>query len=282
MAVQHKGIEGRSDVYRINPQFIHVEEGWNPRISFGDEEDEELKNSIIENGVLIPIRVKRNDEGFVLVDGERRLRAVKQAISEENDIQNVPAIIERKTLSEVDAMIVSLLANTGKPLSPIEEANAFEKLKNWGVSVQNIAKKMGKSTPYIYDRLKLVDASPRLKESIKNKKVTLGVAKNIIEEAEGSIQKQDNAIEQIISGGITIDKRKSPKNKEENTTNVNQPPIPKNKNIKVNQEDIQDLLDEAVKDYKETEDEQYKQFCGGMIRAYSNVLETSDPIELNY
>lgn len=274
MAVKHEGIEGRSDVYRVNPEFIKVQEGWNPRVNFGGEADEELKDSIVENGVLIPIRVKKNGEGFILVDGERRLRAVKKAISEGNDIQSVPAIIERKNLSEIDAMVVSLLANTGKPLSPSEEAGAFQKLKNWGISCQDIAKKMGKSVPYVYDRLKLVDASPELKQSIDNKEVTLGAAKEIIDESEGSIEKQNEAVKVVKNEGNGGDGRKA-----SSATSRNKP---KKENVKVLKQDLEDLLNEAVQDYEETDDEAYRQFCGGMIRAYANMLEREDPIELDY
>lgn len=271
MAIKHEGISGRSDVYRVNPNYIEVVEGWNPRLNFGDEKDEELKNSIIENGILIPLRIKKNgSEKFELIDGERRLRAVRKAIEEGNEIESVPCIFERKSINQIDSLVVSLLSNEGKPLAPAEEGEAFQRLKNWGLSVEKIAKKVGKSYNVVKNRLMLVDGSPELKEAVNNKEVAQVRAQEIIEESNGDIEEQNRKLNEVKNNNEG-DKRRS---------GAKRGPRKEKKSVDV--QEIRDLMNEAVNDYNESDDESFKQFCGGMIRVYANILEEEDPIELDY
>ncbi|MFW6272312.1 MAG: ParB/RepB/Spo0J family partition protein, partial [bacterium] len=254
--------------------------GWNPRVSFGDEKDEELKNSIIENGILIPLRVKKNgSEKFELIDGERRLRAVRKAIEEGNEIESVPCIFEKKNLNQIDGMITALLANEGKPLAPSEEAEAYQRLRNWGLSVEKIAKKVGKSVPAIYNKLKLVDASPEVKEAVNNKNITQTKAHEIIQSSNGNIEEQNSKLNEVVVNGEG-DGRKNPK--QENNGNDGEKKSKKKARKSVDIQEIRDLMNEAVNDYKDSTDEEFKQFCGGMIRVYANILEEEDPIELDY
>ncbi len=189
MAITHKAILGRETIYLIDPRQIKIVEGWNPRQRFGGQEDSELKESIRENGVLSPIRLKKINNELFLINGERRLRACLELISEGCNIK-APAIIGRKGISEVEAMYLAVTENTGKPFNPVEEATAYGRLISWGEPVKDIARKFGKSVQHIRNRLVLVDASAEVKESIINKEIQIKDAENIVKDSNGQIDSQ--------------------------------------------------------------------------------------------
>jgi ParB family transcriptional regulator, chromosome partitioning protein len=193
----HEAVVGRSDYYRVDPKQVVVIDGWNPRNGFDAVKLEELKESIKENGVLVPIRVKINNDGqMVLVDGERRLRATLTAIEEGAEILSIPAIVERKSMNEIDALILAMTANTGEPLTVVEEATAIKRLNNYGMKPDEIAKKLGKSIPTVYSRMKLLDASPEVLDSLENREITAGDVKKIVDESD-TIEEQNTKKDQI-------------------------------------------------------------------------------------
>lgn len=189
MAIKHEAIERRgASLYNVYPKQIIVENGWNPRTDFSGQE--ELANSIRENGVQLPLTVKKTKQGIVLVNGERRLRATLWLIENGCDITTVPCIFTRPNISEPEAMLMALIANDGKPLDPIEQAEAFNRLRGWGLSVAQISRKTGRSDVFVYRRLTLVDASEDLKKEIKSKNIKLTDAEKIIKESSGKVLTQ--------------------------------------------------------------------------------------------
>ena len=176
MAITHEAISGRSNLYNVDPRHIKVQDGWNPRTDFSGED--ELMDSIQENGVKMPLSLKKNGEDLFLIDGERRLRACLKLIAEGVDIKSVPCLFTQNTISDTEALMLSLVTNDGKRLDPTEEAEAFRRLKGWGLTVAEIAKRIGRSTVHVYRRLILVDASPELKDEIKAKNINLVDAEN--------------------------------------------------------------------------------------------------------
>ncbi|MBU2249689.1 MAG: ParB N-terminal domain-containing protein [Gammaproteobacteria bacterium] len=189
MAIKHGAILGRSDIYNVDPKQIKVQDGWNPRTDFSDEE--ELMKSIIENGVTKVLEVRKIGEDIVLVAGERRLRATLRAIKEGYNIVSIPCKFTRKDISDSEAFILTMIENEGKRLNPIEEAEGFQRLRNWGFPVSAIAKRFGKNPVSIYRRLLLIDASEELKQEIKEKKINITEAEKIIKESSGSIDVQN-------------------------------------------------------------------------------------------
>ena len=193
----HEAVIGRSDFYKVNPTEIEVQEGWNPRVSFDAIRLEELKESIKANGVLVPLRVKlNNDNKMILIDGERRLRATLAAISEGAEIVSVPAIVERKTMNELDMLLLSLTTNQGEPLTIMEEAQAIQKLVNWGMKHDEVARRLGKSVPTIYNRIKLLDASPELIEEMNEGNVSFTEVKEILKDSDG-LESQKEKLEEV-------------------------------------------------------------------------------------
>ncbi len=192
------GFIGTKQYFTFDPKKIVIDEGWNERESFDTEEDIELRESIIENGVEVPLTVKKDGDRVVLIDGERRLRAVQLAINDGIDIQAVPIIVERKGISDIEAKFKSLAQNNGKPYTPIEEAKAFGRLINWGISAGEIAKRIGKSDVFVYKRLKLIDATPEVAKSLAEGAISIQDAVDTVEESDGSVEGQGEVLDDKI------------------------------------------------------------------------------------
>lgn len=194
---ENEAIVGRTDIYYIDPTKIVVQNGFNPRLSFDSNKLEDLKNSIIANGVRVPLIVKlNNDNQFVLIDGERRLRATLMAIEEGNQIVSVPCRVERKQMTEIDMLTLAMTANESERLTPVEEARAFDRLRNYGLNVSDIAKKIGKSPTFVNNRLSLLDASPEVLKEVEEKNITFTEVKEIVEASDG-IESQKEKLEEV-------------------------------------------------------------------------------------
>jgi ParB family chromosome partitioning protein len=186
-------VKTRRDVFQVDPRQIVVQDGWNPRTDFTGEE--ELRDSIIENGVITPLRVRLDtDKQIILVDGERRLRATLRAIQEGHGIATVPCLQERAGISDVEALLNAIVANQGKPLDPVEEAEAYRRLNAWGLSPAEIGKRIGKSDQLVRQRLSLVDASFEVKSALKSDEISIKTATDIVRESGGDLQQQSEQL----------------------------------------------------------------------------------------
>lgn len=191
MSVQHEAIVGRSDVQKVDPSLVRIDPDWNPRRTFGDAEDLALIASVKANGVIQPVRLRKcTDGGLYVIDGERRIRAAVQAIADGSSIESIPAIIERATISDSEAMYCALVSNTGRALAPKEQADAFRRLVAWGQSVPNIARRMGRGEDWVKQRLALVDASPSVMEAVEKGEIPVHAAASIIRKAKGDPKAQ--------------------------------------------------------------------------------------------
>src|SRR5690625_944610 len=97
---------------------------YQPRKTFHADSIEELKQSIIEYGIIQPLIVRKSIKGYEIVVGERRYRAAKEA-----GLNVIPVVV--KELSDHKMMELALLENLQREdLTPIEEAEAFNNLMN--------------------------------------------------------------------------------------------------------------------------------------------------------
>lgn len=181
MAKVINGSIGRTDSYKLDPKAVIVRDGWNPRTDFDD--GGALKASIKAMGVLTPIRVKLDeDRNPVLIDGERRVRAVLELMEEGHHINHVPAIVEGAKISPVDEILMALASNEGKRLNAIEEARAYAMLVAQGLKVDEIATMVGKSKVHLYERLKLADAPDALQQAVINGHVEIKQAVKLVKD----------------------------------------------------------------------------------------------------
>jgi ParB family chromosome partitioning protein len=146
-----------------------------PRKTFGEEGLEELAASIRENGILQPILVRRVDEGFEIVAGERRVRAAKMA-----GVGEIPALV--CSLEEAESMRVALLENIQREnLDPIEEAEAYRSIMDhYGASHGELAAMLGKSRPQVSNMLRLLRLETTLRELVQSGVLSMGHARALL------------------------------------------------------------------------------------------------------
>lgn len=168
------------EILTISLKNIVVQEGFNVRSDFGNIE--ELAKSIIASGQKEPIKVRLSDDGkkALLVNGERRFRAVAYANEHLGaSIETMRCIKVERGANEESLVVEMLLCNAGKPLEPLEEAEAFKRLLSFGLSNEVVASKIGKSATYVTERLQLLSASHEVREVVKAGKITVTAASRL-------------------------------------------------------------------------------------------------------
>lgn len=135
-----------------------------PRQEFNEEEIEELSLSIKEKGLIQPVVVSKEEDGFVLISGERRLRAAKKL-----GWEKIPAII-KDLKDKGELLLLALIENIQREdLNPIEKAIAYENLqKSFALTQEEISKIIGKSRVAIANTLRLLKLPEKIKEMLKD------------------------------------------------------------------------------------------------------------------
>jgi ParB family chromosome partitioning protein len=168
---QSAGVIAKIEIAKIKPN------PYQPRETFDRTALEELKQSIIEKGVIQPITVRRLPGGmYELISGERRVRA-----STEAGLTHIPAyIIEVE--SEKELLELSLIENIQREkLNPIEIAKAYQRLiEELGYTQEEIAKKIGKDRTTVANFIRLLKLPEQIQESLKRGEITMGHARALI------------------------------------------------------------------------------------------------------
>ncbi|MCE7790985.1 ParB/RepB/Spo0J family partition protein [Salipaludibacillus sp. CUR1] len=148
---------------------------YQPRKVFEKETIEELKTSIERHGILQPLIVRKSIKGYEIVAGERRYRAAKEA-----KLKAVPAVV--KELSEDDMMEIALIENLQREdLNPLEEAKAYQKLlEHLQVTQEQLAKRLGKSRPYIANYIRLLQLPQLAQQYLSEGKLSMGHARALL------------------------------------------------------------------------------------------------------
>ncbi|MFN7251978.1 MAG: ParB/RepB/Spo0J family partition protein [Anaerobacillus sp.] len=142
---------------------------YQPRKFFSEESITELKESILNHGILQPLLVRKSIKGYEIVVGERRFRAATEA-----GLKAVPVVI--KDLTEDKMMEFALIENLQREdLNPIEEAVAYDKLmKHLQVTQEQLAKRVGKSRPHIANHLRLLQLPNQVQALVENGQLSMG------------------------------------------------------------------------------------------------------------
>lgn len=147
-----------------------------PRSDFDEEKLNSLADSILEYGVLQPIVVKLNSNGFyTIIAGERRWRAARIA-----KLKEIPAIV--KNFDEKSEKEVSLIENLQREnLNAVEEALGIKELMDvYGLTQEDVSKKIGKSRSAVANSVRLLNLPDRIKTFIKDGVLSMGHARSIL------------------------------------------------------------------------------------------------------
>ena len=168
-----------------------------PRKNFDQEALEELAESIKEYGLIQPIVVTRKDGYYGIIAGERRWRASKIA-----GLTEIPAII-REDNERINSEI-SLIENMQREdLNPYEKALGVRTLiDNYGLSQEEVAKKLGKGRSTIANIVRILNLEPRVLEMAKEGKLTEGHCKALL--AITDPEKQYKTAIQMLERGATV------------------------------------------------------------------------------
>ena len=166
---EHHGVD-KISIRSIKPN------PYQPRQKFDKTSLEELTASIKEKGILTPITVRKVGNQFILIAGERRLRASKKS-----GLKKIPAYII-DVADDAEMIEMALIENIQREnLNPIEEAEAYNYLNNrFKLTQRKIAKSVGKKRVTISNSLRLLTLPREIKESIRNGRLSAGHGRAIL------------------------------------------------------------------------------------------------------
>jgi ParB family chromosome partitioning protein len=146
-----------------------------PRKSFDPDALAELADSIAEHGVIQPLTVRRRSGRYVIVAGERRWRAAREA-----GLAKVPAVVI--DADDRTAAILGLVENLQREdLDPMEEAGGFAALMDrFGFTQEQCAERVGKSRPAVANALRLLGLPAEVKDLVSSGKLGAGHARALL------------------------------------------------------------------------------------------------------
>jgi ParB family chromosome partitioning protein len=169
-----------------------------PREKFDLEELENLAVSIREHGVIQPLIVSPGkNEIYTLIAGERRLQAARKA-----GLKTVPVVIRHAT--DQQFLELALIENVQRAdLNAIEEAEAYQHLaKEFKLSHETIANRVGKSRVAVTNTLRLLEASAPVKQALVDGRITEGHARAML--ALSSTKAQENLLNQVMNLDLSV------------------------------------------------------------------------------
>lgn len=193
-----------------------------PRRHFDSEAIQSLADSIKHHGVVQPILVMQNENGYMIIAGERRWRAAKTA-----GLDKIPAIV--KKYDDLKLAQVSLIENIQREdLTDIEEAQAYQQLiEKFSLKQDEVADAVGKSRSYVSNTLRLLKLDPTIQARILEGTISGGHGRVLLREDDPIMQKKwaDLVVEKGISvrelEKLVVKPLKDPKTKALNKKNFN-------------------------------------------------------------
>lgn len=171
---------------------------YQPRQQFDEDTLRELAESIREMGVIQPIIVRQEGvDRFVLVAGERRLRAAQMA-----GLESIPAIVRAPTDQQMLEM--ALVENVQREdINPIDAALAYKRLmQEFGMTMEQVAQRVGKSVPAISNTLRLLQLPDYIVASIKSGLISEGHGRALLMVRDAAHQHQ--LWQKITTDGLSV------------------------------------------------------------------------------
>lgn len=197
-------LEKKESVFNVETGNI-VPNSRQPRHDFDAEALRELANSIKEHGILQPLIATKNEPGissdgpvkYQLIAGQRRWEAAKMI-----GLPHVPVIIRDSSIQQ--RLELALVENLQRDdLNPLESAVAFKQLQDeFGLSQQEIAKKVGKSREAVSNTVRLLNLPEEIKQALRKNQISEGHARVLV--GIRNQRQQKNLFEQVLTGRLTV------------------------------------------------------------------------------
>lgn len=168
-----------------------------PRKRFDESKLQELAESIKRNGILEPLLVRKVEQGYEIIVGERRWRAAQKA-----GLKEVPVLL--KEVEGREALEISLIENLQREnLNPIEEAEGYRRLiEEFDINQEEVGTRVGKDRTTVANTLRLLKLPPEVIEQLIQNHITSGHARTIL--SLETKEKQKEFCNVIIQKGLSV------------------------------------------------------------------------------
>lgn len=207
-----EGSDVQSKIVEINIEDIEPNP-YQPRKEFNLEQLQELSDSIKEHGIIQPINIRKFDNKYQLVAGERRLRAAKLA-----GLTTIPAI--ESEYDEQKMMEIALIENIQREdLNPMEEALAYRNLMDqFGLTQEDVSNRVSKSRSAIANTIRLLNLPQEIQDYVSRETISNGHARALL--SLGEEEEMLRVCNKVICDNLTVRQLeeyiKEVKNKKEN------------------------------------------------------------------
>jgi ParB family chromosome partitioning protein len=191
--VRTGGVPTEVDVDRISPNEHQ------PRHRFEDARLDELAQSIKANGVIQPIVVRKHEDGYRIIAGERRWRAAQRA-----GLTRVPVVVKDVSGSDARLLEMALVENIQREdLNPIDQAAAYEKLStDFSMTQEEIAAAVGKDRSSVANHMRLLKLPQEVRAEVSAGRLSMGHARALIALADEGSQRQ--IAREVIARNLSV------------------------------------------------------------------------------
>jgi ParB family chromosome partitioning protein len=189
-------MEKINDIVMINIDQI-VPNPYQPRQVFDDQSLNDLASSIKQFGILQPVTVRKNNDVFELIMGERRFRAAQLV-----KLNKIPAIV--LDVGNEDSAVVALIENLQRvDLTFIEEAESYKKLiELHGLTQSELSDKIGKSQSSISNKMRLLKLDNQILDTFKQNRLTERHARTLLR--LGDIEEQKKILDKVLNDSLNV------------------------------------------------------------------------------
>lgn len=168
-----------------------------PRVNFDEEQLKELTASIREKGVLAPILVRRHEDRFEIIAGERRFKAASLL-----KLPRVPVVV--RDVTDQEALVLSIVENIQRQeLNPMEEAHAFARLaKEFSLTQEEIANAVSKDRSSVANILRLLNLPAEVQKAISSGKLSFGHGKALL--GLDNVAQQIKLTQLVLSNSLSV------------------------------------------------------------------------------
>lgn len=185
-----------SQIQNVNVDLI-IPNRFQPRLTFDEQALIDLANSIKEHGIIQPLVLRRVNDKYEIIAGERRYKAAILA-----GLSEVPAII--KNIDDNHSAEVALVENVQrKNLNSMEEAKSYKKILDRGYLTQDaLAQKMGISQSTLANKLRLLNLAPEVQNALMENRISERHARSLL--LVNDKLKQVDLLNRIIAERLTV------------------------------------------------------------------------------